>query len=378
MDSLSALLGTSKIRDDRDYHNFTHRVGSFKATSKDDGLERRIKYSLEKQKERRRNLISQVRSIISPTNNNTETLDTSVDSTNAECNSMEGNELSNTDISFNDSLNDQSIDFEIDDQDDNLMTFDKPYNNNNYNNNNNSKSKNKKKKNKRKPKKSGKEERESKQVELFSNHLMLAEPMEEIPTHFEEEWVVMCAPSAKRCIVVAQNDNTTIRNPDGEIIMEINSLLPYGSAKSREPGPLRNQHVILDCLLDEQSHRIFIMDVLSWKGFLLYDYDSDFRFFWRDQKLSETFNIQKQVVNDNPYSFHSLYYYESDCKSLESLRSDVNQKKVPYPVDYLLFYHKQSHYEFGVTPLFSFIQYSDVDILISELQKKSTTVSTGN
>ncbi|KAJ1493179.1 hypothetical protein T484DRAFT_1879550 [Baffinella frigidus] len=112
---------------------------------------------------------------------------------------------------------------------------------------------------------------------------------------------------------------------------------------------VNQDYSILDCVFVEQLGVFFVGDVMCWKGHSVYDCTAEFRLFWLQQKLAEDAPQAGVVVpGSNPYAFVPLPWYVADAAGLESAYSSV---AVPFTRDGLLFMHRESHYEVGLTPL---------------------------
>lgn len=87
-------------------------------------------------------------------------------------------------------------------------------------------------------------------------------------------------------------------------------------------------------------------------GWTLY-FQTEFRFYWLHDKMSEIPEIQTQS-KINPYSFIPLPSYPCDVDVIQRLL----ESSLPFvaPLDGLLFYHKRSHYLHGVNPLVGWLQ----------------------
>jgi len=169
--------------------------------------------------------------------------------------------------------------------------------------------------------------------------------------------VVPYPSSGKRCIVISNLGITTSRREDGVLINRFPSNLPNGSNTSKG---VRNNYCILDCIFQEATSTYFVLDIMTWKGYLFYDCSADFRFFWKVSKLEET--NTRDITTQNPFRFIPLPYYECDSKGIKEALSGV----FPIHREGLLFYSKQTHYTFGITPLVCAL---GVDLVISKLSQ---------
>ena len=72
-------------------------------------------------------------------------------------------------------------------------------------------------------------------------------------------------------------------------------------------------YCILDCIFHEANATYYIMDVMCWRGYSLYDCTSEFRLFWRDTKLREEEGAMARAKArgevDSRYSFRPVPAY---------------------------------------------------------------------
>ncbi|NXY38022.1 SPN1 protein, partial [Pomatorhinus ruficollis] len=152
----------------------------------------------------------------------------------------------------------------------------------------------------------------------YANQLMLSEWLVDVPSDLEQEWVVVVCPVGKRALVVASRGTTAAYTKSGFCVNRFPSLLPGG-----------NRH-----------------NSTSDKGT-----GTDFRFFWLSSKIQEEEGLAEKS-RINPYKFVGLQNFPCSSDSLcELLATDF-----PFEVDGLLFYHKQTHYTPGSTPLVGWLR----------------------
>jgi snurportin-1 len=65
----------------------------------------------------------------------------------------------------------------------------------------------------------------------------------------------------------------------------------------------------LDCIFHEADATYYIVDVMCWKGYSLYDCTTEFRLFWRDTKLREEEGAVMGRSEESRYSFQSVPAY---------------------------------------------------------------------
>jgi len=99
------------------------------------------------------------------------------------------------------------------------------------------------------------------------------------------------------------------------------------------------------CVFYEQNSTYYILDMLCWKGYSLYDCETDFRFYWKLTKLDEV--DVKQESERNPFKFLPLPYNECTKEGFSQCVSTT----FPFVVEILFFYNKETHYTLGATPL---------------------------
>ncbi|NWI69213.1 SPN1 protein, partial [Todus mexicanus] len=154
----------------------------------------------------------------------------------------------------------------------------------------------------------------------YANQLMLSEWLVDVPSDLEQEWVVVVCPAASEACL----------DPSVFVCAV---------------------YCILDCIYNELNQTYYILDVMCWRGHPVYDCQTDFRFFWLLSKIQEEEGLgEKSRIN--PFKFVGLQNFP--CSS-DSLRK-VLAMDFPFEVDGLLFYHKQTHYTPGSTPLVGWLR----------------------
>ncbi|XP_051012472.1 snurportin-1 isoform X2 [Acomys russatus] len=163
----------------------------------------------------------------------------------------------------------------------------------------------------------------------YANQLMLSEWLIDVPSDLGQEWIVVVCPVGKRALIVASRGSTSAYTKSGYCVNRFPSLLPGGN---RRNSTTAKDYTILDCIYSEANQTYYVLDVMCWRGHPFYDCQTDFRFYWMHSKLPEEEGLgEKTKIN---------------------------------PVDGLLFYHKQTHYSPGSTPLVGWLRpYMVSDIL---------------
>lgn len=185
---------------------------------------------------------------------------------------------------------------------------------------------------------------------FYKDQLMLSEWLVEVPDDLDTEWKLVLCPEGKRCLIVAAKGKTIAYTKSGCRINTFPSALPGGN---RQQHSNFRVYSILDCIFDIKIQTYYVLDVLCWNGLPVLDSETEFRFYWLHTKMEEISELG-QRSKTNQYCFLPLPNYSCN-------RTDVTQtmaSPLPFgsPLDGLLFYHKQSHYLHGVTPLVGWLK----------------------
>ncbi|KAG5192681.1 putative snur portin-like protein [Tribonema minus] len=156
-----------------------------------------------------------------------------------------------------------------------------------------------------------------------------------------EGWFVMPRPEGKRVMLIAAEGRTIARTMNGAITHSWHSTLWSGGAHSRKgPGC-----TVLDCVFHELDQTFYVIDMMCWSDYSLYDCTSEFRQYWIRTKLAEA---QVCDVSEwNQYRIRPVPCYDCHPQGLAAAYGDP----VPYIRDGLLFVCKAGHYSLGTTPL---------------------------
>ncbi|XP_066199028.1 snurportin-1 isoform X6 [Saccopteryx leptura] len=199
----------------------------------------------------------------------------------------------------------------------------------------------------------------------YANQLMLSEWLIDIPSDLGQEWIVVVCPVGKRSLIVASREDfliaifglmtpcrmeaegkeswclmrmgplstqgsTSAYTKSGYCVNRFSSLLPGGNR--RYPTTAKD-YTILDCIYSEAKQTYYVLDVMCWRGHPFYDCQ---------------------------FKFVGLQNFPCTTESL----CEVLSMDFPFEVDGLLFYHKQTHYSPGSTPLVGWLRpYMVSDIL---------------
>lgn len=190
----------------------------------------------------------------------------------------------------------------------------------------------------------------------YANQLMLSEWLIDVPSDLGQEWIVVVCPVGKRALIVASRGSTSAYTKSGYCVNRFSSLLPGGN---RQNSTTAKDHTILDCIYSEVNQTYYVLDVMCWRGHPFYDCQTDFRFYWMHSKLPEEEGLDEKTKL-NPFKFVGLKNFPCTPESL----CKVLSMDFPFEVDGLLFYHRQTHYSPGSTPLVGWLRpYMVSDVL---------------
>ncbi|KFD55007.1 hypothetical protein M514_04189 [Trichuris suis] len=177
---------------------------------------------------------------------------------------------------------------------------------------------------------------------FFSNRLMMGEWLVELPTDFNSNWLFMPYPEGRRCLIVANQKWTLSYSRTGRRLAKFKSGLP--------------EETMLDCVSCGVGDTLYVLDVLMWKGQTLVDYDCEFRSFWISGRLEDS-NLDRSLKNhDNRRK--RLVVLPKYKYSQSMLQNVISSRLWPFPgrLDGLLFYHRSCLYESGETPLVGWLK----------------------
>ena len=189
---------------------------------------------------------------------------------------------------------------------------------------------------------------------MVSNQLCEPEWMTEVPYgmvvesddgRIQCEWIVLARPEGRRCVVISSKGCTVSYLENGRVLHQFKSFLP-GGGLSAQGG----SSAILDCIYYEPSNIYYILDIMSWNDMHCYECTAEFRFYWLRAKLDETPFIAPPPPSHAQQQQH--FFVAAPCWecSMEGLR-EAYLGHTPFTKNGLLFYHREGHYEVGLTPL---------------------------
>lgn len=177
---------------------------------------------------------------------------------------------------------------------------------------------------------------------------MLSEWLVDKPEDFESHWLAVVVPVGRRCLIVAARKTTYAYSRPGAKLKNFPSLLPGGCKHTHR---LAQDYCILDCVFHEGKQMFYILDIMCWAGYPVYDSDTEFRVFWKEQKYKECKEIS-MYSRINPLPFENLPFHPCTRESLEQVLAETP----PFQVDGLLFIHKECRYIIGRSPLAAWLK----------------------
>lgn len=174
---------------------------------------------------------------------------------------------------------------------------------------------------------------------VFKNQLMMSESMEDIPSSFAKNWLMIVCPLGSRCLVIASRGYTGAYTKTGYHIISHPSNLPMGNKMFQGYGPC-----VLDCIYCNETETYYALDLMCWDGQAVYDCDTQTRFKLLNDKIRE-----HDLSRPSPINPYPLIPLKAFTPTKNVIHGAVTM--APYRIDGLIFYHKQLLYCPGPTPL---------------------------
>ncbi|KAL7300415.1 hypothetical protein TKK_0006841 [Trichogramma kaykai] len=182
----------------------------------------------------------------------------------------------------------------------------------------------------------------------YGRLLMLSEWMSEVPEDFSENWVIMPCPIGKRVVIIAGKGTTRMFTRKGEKLATFRSLIPGGGRKYE-----KNCYTVLDGVWSEEKSICYILDSMAWSDQQINNCEAEFRFFWLKSKIEElSGQLKEKVEGVNEVSMKLLPTFTSPSDLSDCLENTPDL----YPLDGILFFHKEGHYFNGKTPLVTWLK----------------------
>lgn len=172
----------------------------------------------------------------------------------------------------------------------------------------------------------------------YKDQLMLSEWLVDVPSDFEENWLMKICPVGKRNLVVAAKGRTCNYSKSGYCISSFSSALPGGNRSSC------SGYTVLDCIYCEIEKTFYILDIMCWNQHPVYDCETEFRFFWLQSKMQDLPDKSEDATSNK-------FVVLPNCPCTKSDMVNELERNLTTRTDGVLFYHMKSLYTFGATPL---------------------------
>ncbi|EAT48218.1 AAEL000724-PA [Aedes aegypti] len=178
---------------------------------------------------------------------------------------------------------------------------------------------------------------------LYRDKVQLSEWMYEKPDDLENWFLVPC-PVGIRCLLVIRKGLAVAYRKDGRSITRFSTRLGK-----------KQRVTVLDCFMTK-SRIFYALDLLVYNEMDLVQCECQFRFQWLRSKMEED-NLQKRFCTamENPWELELIP--TMDFKSPGQVEQCLSKYPMfpDTPLDGLLFYHKESNYIYGRTPLVTWL-----------------------
>lgn len=178
--------------------------------------------------------------------------------------------------------------------------------------------------------------------EQWAKQLMRPEWLVDLPPDLGANWFVLPRPEGRRCLLVAAGGSTTARSRSGVQFSRFPSALPGGSRHTQGTG---DTFCILDAIFHAENSTYYVMDMMCWKAYPLYNCNAEFRLFWMAGKLSET-DADTAGSSHNAFAIIPVPAYRADPGGLAVAHSGA---AVPFVRDGMMMLHKEGRYLAGAS-----------------------------
>lgn len=187
-----------------------------------------------------------------------------------------------------------------------------------------------------------------KKPKRYKDFLMQSEWLVDVPEDFADMYFAVPCPIGKRVLVVSGNGKTTMYGRNGKCLEQFYSVLPGGSSLTAHKG-----YSMFDCVVCYDDNTFYILDMVAWTNQSVMQCETSFRFEWIRSRLEENEYDTTVVSDNNAYKFVSLSYCPCDAVGLQTV---LERPGFEVELDGILFYHKESYYTHGQTPLVGWLK----------------------
>lgn len=181
---------------------------------------------------------------------------------------------------------------------------------------------------------------------LYRDKAQLSEWMYERPDDLDCWYMVPC-PAGTRCLVVIRKGLAMAYDKEGRSITRFTTALGK-----------RQRVTVLDCFLVKNNRTFYALDMLVYNEMDLVHCDCQFRFLWLRSKMEED-DLQNKfcTLKQSPYQLNLLpaFDFKNPSEIVDALSRYPMFPNPETKLDGLLFYHKESNYIYGKTPLVTWL-----------------------
>lgn len=179
--------------------------------------------------------------------------------------------------------------------------------------------------------------------EQWAKQLMRPEWLIDLPHDLRSQWIVLPRPEGRRCLLVAAGGSTTARSRSGIQFARFPSALPGGSRHTQGTG---DTFCILDAIYHAENSTYYVMDLMCWKGYPLYNCNAEFRMFWMTSKLVEETDAATAGSSHNAFAIAAVPLYQAHVEGLKAAHSAA---AMPFVRDGIMLLHKEGRYLAGAS-----------------------------
>jgi len=187
----------------------------------------------------------------------------------------------------------------------------------------------------------------------YASQFMTPQWLDSLPADLTDSWYAIPRPEGTRCFLIANHHSSMSRKRNGSVLhSSIATALPGGCHPSLLPAAAStspDDYCIVDCIYNDEQRCYYALDLLCWRGYLLFDATAEFRLYWMHDKL-------RTLAAPNPsHKSKRTFYPLVPLPVLPCLPSSLPSLYPQSPLldcrqDGVLFVHKASEYVSGVLP----------------------------
>ena len=134
------------------------------------------------------------------------------------------------------------------------------------------------------------------------------------PQSSMHEWIISPRAEGVRCFVIAHHNRTVSRRVNGTLLHSFRSIWPGGGIRGGNmKRDTQDNSTIIDCVYNAQRRTYYIVDLLQYRSYALFETTFEFRLWFVRAKLEEMTlkrNAAIRADTNNDYSFNLLPAYE--------------------------------------------------------------------